>query len=166
MDAKSTTMLSLRYNDLVKVTGTGITLNGSAVTAQSNATSALSVDIPLNLEEDMKYILKIEKGAIVSKNDPTVSAPEFTLNFTTKKSSGSIPDYDAIALTKKLGWGWNLGNHFDTSSGKDGEPNQSGYWDNAKPTASLYTNLKKAGASTVRICVKSIIHPPPHQEFQ
>ena len=153
VDAKSTTTLSLRYNDLVKVTGTGITLNGSAVTAQSNATSALSVDIPLNLEEDMKYILKIEKGAIVSKNDPTVSAPEFTLNFTTKKGAGSIPDYDAIALTKKLGCGWNLGNHFDTSSGKDGEPNQSGYWDNAKPTASLYTNLKKAGASTVRICV-------------
>lgn len=62
-------------------------------------------------------------------------------------------DNEATALATKLGWGWNLGNHFDTSSGEDGKPNQWGYWDNATPTAALYTKLKAAGASTVRICV-------------
>jgi endoglucanase len=60
---------------------------------------------------------------------------------------------DATALAQRLGWGWNLGNHFDTSSGEDNKPNQWGYWDQAKPTQVLYNNLKKAGASTVRICV-------------
>ena len=60
---------------------------------------------------------------------------------------------EATALAQRLGWGWNLGNHFDTSSGEDNKPNQWGYWDQAKPTQVLYNNLKKAGASTVRICV-------------
>ena len=60
---------------------------------------------------------------------------------------------EATALAQRLGWGWNLGNHFDTSSGEDNKPNQWGYWDQAKPTQILYDNLKKAGASTVRICV-------------
>lgn len=60
---------------------------------------------------------------------------------------------EATALAQRLGWGWNLGNHFDTSSGEDNKPNQWGYWDQAKPTQVLYDNLKKAGASTVRICV-------------
>ena len=60
-------------------------------------------------------------------------------------------DNDATALAKKLGWGWNLGNHFDTSSGEDGK--RDPYWDGATPTAGLYTKLKAAGASTVRIPV-------------
>ncbi|MBO4721056.1 MAG: glycoside hydrolase family 5 protein [Prevotella sp.] len=152
VDAQSTTVLTLNYNNTVKVTGKGITLNGTAVTAKSNATTAMSVDIPLTLEEGTKYTLKVEKGAIVSTTDPNSSAPELTLNFTTKEGAKPLNN-DATALTKKLGWGWNLGNHFDTSSGEDGKPNQSGYWDNATPTQTLFTNLKKAGVSTVRICV-------------
>ena len=152
VDAESTTVLTLNYNTTVKVTGTGITLNGTAVTGKSNATTTMSVDIPLTLQEGTKYTLKVEKGAIVSTSDVNASAPAFTLNFTTKEGAKPL-DNDATALTKRLGWGWNLGNHFDTSSGKDGEPTQWGYWDNAKPTQTLYTNLKKAGASTVRICV-------------
>ena len=47
----------------------------------------------------------------------------------------------------------NLGNHFDTSSGQDGKHPEWGYWDKATPTAQLYTRLKEAGASTVRIGV-------------
>lgn len=152
VDAKSTTVFTLNYNTTVKVTGSGITLNGSNVTAKSNATTAMAVDIPLVLEAGKNYVLKVGKGAIVATSDASVSAPELTLNFKTKEEAKPA-DNDATALAKKLGWGWNLGNHFDTSSGKDGQVNQYGYWDNAKPTAALYTNLKKAGASTVRICV-------------
>ena len=59
----------------------------------------------------------------------------------------------ALDITKKLGWGWNLGNHFDTSTGQDNTPYQWGYWDNATTTAQLYTRLKSAGVSTVRIPV-------------
>ena len=59
----------------------------------------------------------------------------------------------ALDITKKLGWGWNLGNHFDTSTDIDNKPFEWGYWDNATPTKTLYTRLKSAGVSTVRIAV-------------
>ena len=152
VDAKTTTVLTLSYNNPVKVTGTGITLNGVAVTAKSSTSSSVSVDIPLALAEGTSYTLKVAKGAIVSTKDATVSAPAFTLNFTTKAADDQpASGQEAAYITKKLGWGWNLGNHFDTSSGIDNHPSQ-GYWDGAKPTMALYTNLKNAGASTVRIC--------------
>jgi hypothetical protein len=84
VDAKTTTMLTLSYNNPVKVTGTGITLNGVAVTAKSSTSSSVSVDIPLALAEGTSYTLKVAKGAIVSTTDATASAPAFTLNFSTK----------------------------------------------------------------------------------
>ena len=152
VDAKTTTVLTLSYNNPVKVTGTGITLNGVAVTAKSDKTSSVSVDIPLALAEGTSYTLKVAKGAIVSTTDATASAPAFTLNFATKAADDQpASGKEASYITKKLGWGWNLGNHFDTSSGIDNQPSQ-GYWDGATPTMALYTNLKNAGASTVRIC--------------
>ena len=154
VDASTTTVLTLNYNNTVKVTGSGITLNGTSITAKSSATTAMSVDVPLALQPGTSYTLKVEKGAIVSTADPSVSAPELTLVFTTKAQvDPGTTDNDATALAKKLGWGWNLGNHFDTSSGQDGVHPQWGYWDNATPSSALYTTLKSIGASTVRIGV-------------
>ena len=154
VDAESTTILTLSYNNTVKVSGSGITLNGNPIAAKSNASSALTIDIPLSLEAGTSYTLKVAKGAIISTTDTNASAPEFTLNFTTKaKVVPTENEISAADIPKTLGWGWNLGNHFDTSSGKDGQHPQWGYWDNAKPTQALYTNLKEAGASTVRIGV-------------
>lgn len=153
VDAKTTSVLTLNYNNPVKVTGTGIKLNGVAVTAKSNTSSPVSVEIPLALAEGKSYTLRVERGAIVSTTDATVSAPELTLNFTTKAAEEEpISGQEASFIRKKLGWGWNLGNHFDTSTGEDNKPSQWGYWDGATPTRELYTNLKKAGVSTVRIC--------------
>ena len=153
VDAKSTTQLSLTYSTIVKVAATAkITLNGTPLTASRNPQDVTNIIIPLSLEEGTSYTLSIAAGSIVANNDATVSAPAFTLNFKTKSKEQAI-DNNAVALTKKLGWGWNLGNHFDTSSGEDGKPAQWGYWDNATPTQQLYTNLKKEGVSTVRICV-------------
>lgn len=152
VDAKTTTVLTLGYNNPVKVTGKGVTLNGVAVTAKSNSSTAASVDIPLTLEEGKKYILKAEKGAFVSTTDAKALSPEFTLNFTTKAAEQQpISGQEAAFITKKLGWGWNLGNHFDTSTGEDNKP-QGSYWDGATPTMELYSNLKRAGVSTVRMC--------------
>ena len=150
VDANTTNLLTLQYNNPVKVTGTGIKLNGVAVAAKSNAASPLSVDIPLALAEGTKYTLQVEKGAIVSTTDANALAPEFTLNFSTKAADQPTNGQEASYIAKKLGWGWNLGNHFDSSSGVDNNP--SGYWDGAAPTMALYTNLKNAGVSTVRIC--------------
>ena len=150
VDAASTTVLTLNYNNPVRFTGNGITLNGINLTAKVSGNT--SVEIPLSLQAGTVYTLKIAKGAIVSSTDGKVMAPEFTLNFSTK-SSQPTPIDENSPIAKKLGWGWNLGNHFDTSSGEDGKHPQWGYWDNAIPTQSLYNNLRNAGASTVRIGV-------------
>ncbi len=154
VDADTTTVLTLNYNNAVRVTGNGITLNGAAVSATVGASKPTTVVIPLTLTAGTTYFLKIEPGAIVSATTATVSAPSFTLNFTTKDDQPEIPidGNEAAYIAKTLGWGWNLGNHFDTSSGEDNKPNQWGYWDNATPTQQLYTSLKNAGASTVRMC--------------
>ena len=152
VDAQITKVLTLHYNNPVTVTGTGIKLNGVAITAKNSTSSPVSVEIPLALAEGMSYTLRIEKGAIVSKTNANATAPEFILNFTTKAAEQLINGQEASYITRKLGWGWNLGNHFDTSSDEDNKPSQWGYWDGATPTRELYTNLKNAGVSTVRIC--------------
>ena len=146
--------VTLSYNNVVVVSSNAnITLNDTKCSAQSSSTTAMDVVISLPaLEEGKTYVLSIPEGAIVSKTDNSVSAPAYKVSFTTKEGAKPINN-DATALAKKLGWGWNLGNHFDTSSGEDGKPNQYGYWDNATPTAKLYQNLKTAGVNTVRICV-------------
>lgn len=150
--ASELTQVTISYNTVVAVSSSAnITLNGTACTAKSSSTTAMDVVITLPaLEEGQSYTLNVPAGAIVSKSDASVSAPAYSISFTTKAAAQPINN-DATALTKKLGWGWNLGNHFDTSSGKDGE--RHNYWDGATPKQTLYQNLKKAGVSTVRICV-------------
>ena len=153
VDAKETPELQLTYSTSVKLSANAdITLNGTKLTASRNPKDVTGIQIPLSLEEGVDYTLIVRAGSVVANSDATASAPEFKLNFKTKPKAQPVNN-DATALTKKLGWGWNLGNHFDTSTGEDGKPYQWGYWDNAKPTQTLYTNLKKAGASTVRIGV-------------
>lgn len=100
VESANTTILTLSYNTTVKVTGTGITLNGTSVTAKSNSTTSMAVDIPLALEDGTDYVVKVAKNAIVSTADPTVSAPEFTLNFKTKaKPVSTIASSPVIAST-------------------------------------------------------------------
>lgn len=53
-----------------------------------------------------------------------------------------------------MGFGWNLGNHFDSFRfAPDATPATAGYWDGATPTEELYKNLAAAGVKTVRIPV-------------
>ena len=146
--------VTVSYNTVVTIsTNANIMLNDTKCQAKSSTTTAMDIIITLpTLEEGKSYTLTIPEGSIVGKNDASATAKAYTISFTTKPGAQSY-DNDATALTKKLGWGWNLGNHFDTSSGEDGVPYKWGYWDNATPTAALYNNLKAAGASTVRIGV-------------
>jgi endoglucanase len=146
--------VTVSYNTVVAVSSNAnIMLNATKCEAKISATTAMDVIITLPaLEEGKAYTLTIPEGAIVGKNDASAKAKSYEINFTTKAGAQTY-DNDATALTKKLGWGWNLGNHFDTSSGQDGKISMWGYWDNSTPTAALYTNLKAAGASTVRIPV-------------
>ena len=109
VDAETTTVLTLTYNTTVKVvSSTGITLNGTAVAARSNSQTTMAVDIPLSLVAGTNYTVKVPKGAIVSTNDASASAPELTLNFKTKKATvippaeGREPVFATTEPAKKL----------------------------------------------------------------
>ena len=100
VDAATTTVLTLNYNNTVKVTGTGITLNGANVTAKSNPVTAMSVDVPLALEDGTEYTLNVSKGAIVATADPSVSAPELTIHFKTRAKGQPVnPDIPTTPVT-------------------------------------------------------------------
>ena len=94
-----TTVLTLNYNTTVEVTGSGITINGTSVTARNNEKTSMSVDIPLILEAGTSYVVKVSKGAIVSSADATVSAPELTIHFSTKAKPQSTISGSPVAAT-------------------------------------------------------------------
>ena len=122
---------------------TGATLTSSATVSGNSVNFSVSCS-----EYEQLVTVTLPKGLIGVTG---ALAEAYTFSFTTMQKP-DVSGNDAVALAKTLGWGWNLGNHFDTSSGNDGQRPQWGYWDSATPTQTLYTNLKKAGVSTVRIC--------------
>lgn len=165
VNAIYTDLLTLSYSAPVNVrSSANITLNNEKVVARAGTSSAMEVEIPLSLEPGKKYTLSIPEGAIVAKTDAKVSAPAFVLNFTTRKRAEEPDPNDepnaAKRMARAMGWGWNLGNHFDTGANSDanGKPidfqkPQWGFWDGAKPTETLYKNLAKMGVKTIRIPV-------------
>lgn len=162
VDASSITMITLSYNTLVTVSSAAnITLNGQVVKARSNSITSMAIDIPVSLESGTSYTLKVPSGSVLAQEDATQTAPDYTLSFTAKKSGEqALPDNDAMAITYKLGFGWNLGNHFDSYDGSNVAGNYritwnktAPWWDGVNPTEDLYKNLAKAGVKTVRIPV-------------
>ncbi len=78
-----------------------------------------------------------------------ITIPE--LNFTPK----TVPDSEALAFTRKMGVGWNLGNTFDATGGswiKD-EMDIETAWQNDKTTEALIDMIHEAGFDTIRIPV-------------
>ena len=92
---------------------------------------------------DKTQNLVIPAGLITG---PQGDAYDKEINVTwTIKDRSSLPSA-ALTMTEKLGWGWNLGNHFDTSD------MSWGYWDGQTTIdATLFTKLAAAGVKTVRI---------------
>lgn len=151
------TSITLSYNDLVSVSANAdITLNNVACDASTNTSSRMKIDIALpTLEHGTTYTLKVAEGAIVATNDKSSKAPALTLTFKTKEL---VVADKAEKITKMLGFGWNLGNHFDSYDGNNASNNYKitwskdcPYWDGVNPTEDLYKNLAKAGVQTVRI---------------
>ena len=67
----------------------------------------------------------------------------------------SLPDNDAISLSRKLGYGWNLGNQMDAViNGVSGET----FWGNEKCSQETMDGIKAKGFSTVRIPVTWMGH--------
>ena len=68
-------------------------------------------------------------------------------------------DTDAWKMAAKLGLGWNMGNHFDGyyngswAGEKEGYPDETVWQPGGKATQATFTNLKRAGFTSVRIPV-------------
>lgn len=118
-----------------------ITLNGApvkkAVVLGASNTLTITVDVDFNKSQT----LVIPAGLITGpQGDPYNQ--EISMTWTIN----DLPSNSATEITKKLGWGWNLGNHFDTSN------MEWGYWDGVSTVdAALFTKLAATGCKTVRI---------------
>ena len=66
-----------------------------------------------------------------------------------------IPDNEAMAFLRGLGFGWNLGNTMDATddSFRGNDLDLEGYWCGVKTTKPMFEALKEKGFSTVRIPV-------------
>ena len=66
-----------------------------------------------------------------------------------------IPDNEAMAFLRSLGFGWNLGNTMDATDDRfrGDDLDLEGYWCGVKTTKAVFEALKEKGFSTVRIPV-------------
>jgi len=120
-----------------------ITINGTPV--KSAKVVGVSTDLTITADVDFSKskTLTIPAGLIVGPQQKTYDQ-EISYTWAVP----AMPDNVATQMTKQLGWGWNLGNHFDTSN------TTWGYWDGvATLTAAPFQTLATAGAKTVRIPV-------------
>ena len=117
-----------------------ITVNGAPVDKALVVGTGAELTVTKTLDFCNTIALHIPAGVIVGPQGKTYGQA-IDVTFNVKE----MPSNTATAMTQKLGWGWNLGNHFDTSN------TQYGYWDGATPSAALFSRLSGAGAKTVRI---------------
>jgi len=117
-----------------------ITINGAAVDKAQVVGVATELTVTKSMEFCNTIALHIPAGLVVGPQGKTYDK-DIDVTFDVKQ----MPSNEATAMTQKLGWGWNLGNHFDTSN------TQWGYWDGATPSAALFGTLAGAGAKTVRV---------------
>lgn len=153
-------VISCKFSAMVAVSSAAnITLNGTRLTAQA---SSNSLDIPVTLQPNTRYTLTIPEGSVHETGNPNRINRAITLTFSTRAggSAQELPQNGAMAMTRMLGFGWNLGNHFDSYDGGNAAGNyriewnrDCPYWDGAIPTEKLYQNLAAAGVKSVRIPV-------------
>lgn len=125
-----------------------ITLNGTPVAKASVIGISNVLTIETNVDFTEKQVLHIPAGLIVGPQK-LVYEKDIDITWQPSELTGDNP---AVIMTKKLGWGWNLGNHFDTSDVT------WGYWDGATPTAATFQTVAAAGGKTVRIPVTWTCH--------
>lgn len=125
-----------------------------------------------SLKAGKSYSLKIPEGVVSGyKNN---FAKEINLTFSMAEPEKEpeygddgypVPDETSRAwqISRKLGIGWNLGNHFDAhNNGVSGEQ----FWDNPLATQQTFTKIKAAGFSTVRIPVTWLGHIGAAPEYK
>ena len=123
------------------------------VTSYSNGSGIITVTASANTKTTARnatisVVYKGQKAVIsVSQEAGSGTSGGTTTGSVDPTEEPAALNNDAWAFSQKLGFGWNLGNHFDTY------PMTYGYWDKATPTAALFTKLKSYGFSSVRIPV-------------
>jgi endoglucanase len=124
-----------------------ITLNGKSVKFANVTGVSKSLTIKADVDFSKTQKLHIPAGLVIGPQQKAYDK-DIDITWTVK----DLPDNDATKMTQKLGWGWNLGNHFDTSG--DAISKGWGYWDGvATITAAPFNALAAAGAKTVRMPV-------------
>ena len=121
-----------------------ITLNGKAVKKALvlGADSSLTITVDVNFDKKQNLVIPAN---LIANSQGAYYDKEINLTWEIK----DLPTNEATAMTQKLGWGFNLGNHFDTTLNNEGQ--WPGYWDQAIPTQAFYQTLASYGAKTVRI---------------
>ena len=122
-----------------------ITINGAPVDKAWVAGISKDLTVTKTLDFCKKIQLHIPAGLIIGpQNKP------YNQDIDVDYELEDVPSNAATAVTQMLGWGWNLGNHFDTSG--DAIKQGWGYWDQVDiiPAAPFQT-LAGVGAKTVRI---------------
>ena len=124
-----------------------ITLNGKSVKFANVTGVSKSLTIKADVDFSKTQKLHIPAGLVIGPQQKAYDK-DIDITWTVK----DLPDNDSTKMTQKLGWGWNLGNHFDTSG--DAISKGWGYWDGvATITAAPFNALAAAGAKTVRMPV-------------
>ena len=122
-----------------------ITVNGSAADKARVAGVAKELTVTKTLDFCNSIALHIPAGLIIGPQGKAYNQ-DIDVTFKVKE----MPSNNATAVTQMLGWGWNLGNHFDTSG--DAISKGWGYWDQVGIlTDAPFQKLASVGAKTVRI---------------
>ncbi len=122
-----------------------ITINGAAVDKAWVAGASKELTVTKTLDFCNSIALHIPAGLVIGPQGKAYNQ-DIDVTFKVKE----MPSNNATAVTQMLGWGWNLGNHFDTSG--DAISKGWGYWDKVGIlTAAPFQTLASAGAKTVRI---------------
>lgn len=98
---------------------------------ENSATDSRQAQISIQADDVKKSIQVTQEGTEVVEPEPT---PE--------------PANEAVALARKLGMGWNLGNQMDAHA--NGVANET-CWGNGLATQATFTKLAATGITTVRI---------------
>lgn len=156
VDALRTTSVTIMFGNgsMIKLSNRPVTLNGTTVTPKMNG-AWTGIEIALALEAEKDYELIIPEGAVSLYKDTTRVNPEFKLHFNTKEGEKpKDPVISAAHLVAAMGFGWNLGNHFDSGDlAHDHQGYPWGWWDKAEPTEALYDSLVSYGIKTLRMPV-------------
>ena len=104
VDAYGLKEISLYYNNTVTVSPTAnITLNGTKVSAATSASSKMEIVVNLGtLSESTSYTLNIPSGSIVGMEDNTMTAPAFTLSFSTAEAAAPRASAISTAASREV----------------------------------------------------------------